>query len=230
MPSSAEVLAQVRLFHDLSASELAAAAARFREDAFAPNAVVFREGDAAVRFWIVKSGQIKIVKYGEGGKEIVLEVVPPGEVFGGAAMLMPQQPATAQALAAAVTLSLTLDEYKALLRDFPAVAVRVIEMLGERMMGVIRMRMLVSERVERRIAHILLKLAAKFGEETVDGWLISTSLTREDIAELSDTTIETAIRTMSRFSKDGLVKTLRGGYVVILDRRRLQALSEGRPS
>ena len=145
-------------------------------------------------------------------------------------MLMPQQPATAQALAAAVTLSLTLDEYKALLRDFPAVAVRVIEMLGERMMGVIRMRMLVSERVERRIAHILLKLAAKFGEETVDGWLISTSLTREDIAELSDTTIETAIRTMSRFSKDGLVKTLRGGYVVILDRRRLQALSEGRPS
>jgi CRP/FNR family transcriptional regulator len=104
------------------------------------------------------------------------------------------------------------------------VAVRVIEMLGDRLMGVIRMRMMISERVERRIAHILLKLAAKFGEETAEGWVIRTSLTREDIAELADTTVETAIRVMSRFNKGGLVKTLRGGYVVLLDRAALQKI------
>jgi CRP/FNR family transcriptional regulator len=228
MSSSAEVLARVPLLHDLRPAELTSAALRFREDSYAPETILFREGDTASRFWIVKAGQVKIVKYGEGGREIVVEVIPPGEAFGGATMLMPIQPATAQALSDLTTLSLSLDEYKALLRDYPAAAVRVIEMLGERMRGFIRMRAMAGERVERRVAHILLKLATKFGEQTDEGWMIRTSLTREDIAELSDTTVETAIRVMSRLNKEGLVKTLRGGYVVIRDRRRLQEISEGR--
>jgi CRP-like cAMP-binding protein len=225
MPAPTDVLARVPLFADLLPAELAAAAARFRVDAYAPDATLFHEGDAAARFYIVRDGQVKIVKYGEAGKEIVIEVISTGEIFGGAAMLMPQQPATARALSECAILSLTLDEYKQLLRDFPAVAVRVIEMLGDRLMGVIRMRMMISERVERRIAHILLKLAVKFGEETGEGWIIRTSLTREDIAEFSDTTAETAIRVISRFNKEGWVKTLRGGYVVILDRAALQKIA-----
>ncbi|MBI3764357.1 MAG: Crp/Fnr family transcriptional regulator [Chloroflexi bacterium] len=222
MPSNADVLARVPLFRDLSPTDLTAIAPRFREDHFPRDAYIFYEADPAERFWVVKDGQVKIVKNGEGGKEIVIEVIPPGEMFGGAAMLMTHQPATAQALAPATALSLSRDEYKRLLRDYPPVSVRVIEMLGERLLGVIRMRMMISERVERRIAHILLKLASKFGEETGEGWAIQASLSRQDIADLADTTIETAIRVMSRFRKDGLVKTLRGGYVVIVDREALR--------
>jgi CRP/FNR family transcriptional regulator len=221
MTANAAVLAQVPLFRDLTPTELESAAARFREDHFPRDAYVFREGDPAARFWVVRDGQIKIIKYGEGGRELVIEVIPPGEVFGGAAMLMPSQPATAQALADTITLSLTVDEYRRLLHDYPAIGVRVIEMLSQRMLGVIRMRALAGERVERRIAHILLKLADKFGEETRAGLVIRASLARQDIAELADTTVETAIRVMSKFSKAGWVKTLRGGYVVILDREAL---------
>ena len=227
MPSNADVLGQVPLFRDLGRSELAVILPRFREDRFDRDAYIFHETDPAARFWVVKDGQVKIVKHGEGGKEMVIEVIPPGEVFGGAAMLMSQQPATAQALSDAATLSLSVDEYRRLLRDYPAVGVRVIEMLGDRLLGVIRMRMMISERVERRIAHILLKLASKFGQETEAGWMIATSLSRQDIAELADTTIETAIRVMSVFRKQGLVKTLSGGYVVILDREALRQIGGG---
>jgi CRP-like cAMP-binding protein len=227
MSSNAEVLAQVPLLRDLTPSELAALAPRFREDHFERGAYIFREGDPALRFWAVKDGQVKIVKYGEGGKEIVIEVIPPGEVFGSAAMLMAVQPATAQALSAAATLSLAVDEYRRLLRDYPAVGVRVIEMLGERLLGVIRMRMMISERVERRIAHILLKMASKCGTQTKAGLTIGLSLSRQDIAELADTTTETAIRVMSRFSKEGWVKTLPGGYVVILSQEALERISGG---
>ena len=227
MPSHADTLARVPLFRDLTPAQLAEAALRFREDRFARDAYIFHEGDPAERFWAVRDGQVKIVKHGEGGREIVIEVIPPGEIFGGAAMLMTHQPATAQGLSDAATLSLAVDEYKRLLHDYPAVGVRVIEMLGERLLGVVRMRAMASERVERRVAHVLLKLASKFGEERADGWAIGASLSRQDIAELSDTTLETAIRVMSKFSKEGWVKTLRGGYVVILDRETLRRAGGG---
>lgn len=227
MPSHADTLAGVPLFRDLTPAQLAEAASRFREDRFIRDAYIFHEGDPADRFWVVRDGQVKIVKHGEGGREIVIEVIPPGEVFGGAAMLMTHQPATAQGLSGAATLSVAVDEYKRLLREYPAVGVRVIEMMGERLLGVVRMRAMASERVERRVAHVLLKLASKFGEERADGWAIGASLSRQDIAELSDTTLETAIRVMSKFNKEGLVKTLRGGYVVILDRETLRRAGGG---
>ncbi len=225
MASRAETLACVPMFRALSPGELEAVAAGFREDRFAGDAPIFHEGDPSARFWVVGEGQVKIVKYSEGGKEIVVEVISPGEVFGGATMLIPLQPATAIALSDVAALSLPLADYKRLLSEHPAVAVQVIAMLGERMQGFIRMRALAGERVERRVAYILLKLAHKCGEKTEAGWVIRAGLTRQDIAELSDTTVETAIRVMSRLSKEGIVKTLRGGYVVILDREALQKLT-----
>lgn len=227
MASIEETLAHVPLFHDLSPTEIANAAAHFRGDHFRRDEYLFHEGDVAARFWVVREGQVKIVKHGEGGKEIVIEVIPPGEMFGGAAMLMPRQPATAQAMSDVETLSLSVEEYKLLLRQFPAVAVRVIEMLGERLLGVIRMRAMATERVERRVAHVLLKLASKFGEPHTDGMAIAASLTRQDIAELADTTVETSIRVMSRLSKEGIVQTLSGGIVVIKDEPALRHIAGG---
>lgn len=226
MLSTPDLLAQIGLFQGLSTTDFAMLAARFNESRFEREAFIFYEGDEATRFWVVKEGQVKIVKYGESGKEIVLEVIPPGEVFGGGTMLMSKQPATAQALSAVVALSLPLEAYKRLLRDYPDVGVRVIETLGDRLLGVIRMRAMASERAERRIAHILLKLADKFGEQTPDGLVINAHLSRQDIAELSDTTIETAIRVMSKLRGEGLVKTLRGGYVVIVNLQKFRDLGE----
>jgi CRP/FNR family transcriptional regulator len=224
MISTADILAQIPLFRDLGMADLAAIAPWFGEDRFKRDDFIFHEGDPAARFWVVKDGQVKIVKYGEPGKEIVIEVIPAGEVFGGATMLMPRQPATARAMSDVTVLSLSVDEYRRLLQNYPAVAVRVVEALGDRMLGVIQMRAMATERTERRIAHILLKLASKFGEDTAEGCLIRTRLSRLDIAELSDTTLETAIRVMSKLRRQGLVKTLRGGYVVIIDREALQRL------
>src|SRR5512139_3451985 len=102
-----EPLARVSLFSDLTPAQLGALASWFREDTFPADATILHEGDDAERFWVVKDGQVKIVRFGTGGREVVIEVIPPGEVFGGAAMLMPQHPATAQALSDATTLSLS---------------------------------------------------------------------------------------------------------------------------
>lgn len=219
------LLGHIPLFCDLPPGALAAIGPWFREDSYARDAYIFHEDDPASRLWVVAAGQVKIVKYLEAGKEAVVEVVSPGELFGGAAMLMPFQPATAQALSDTGTLSLSVQDYRRLLHEYPAVAVRVIEMLGGRLLGVIGMRIKISERVERRIAHVLLKVAAKCGEETAAGCRISVSLSRQDLAELADTTPESAIRVMSKLTRSGLVETLPGGFIVLCDREGLAAIS-----
>lgn len=221
-----QLLAQVALFRDLTLAQLTAITPWFRLDTFQANEPIFHEGDEANRFWVVREGEVKIVRYALGGREVVIEVIPAGEVFGGSVLLMPIHPATAVALSRTATLSLSIEQYHNLLNEYGAVGVRVIEILGERLLSVIHMRTLAADRVERRMAHILLKMASKSGVKTPEGIKINLSLTRQDLADLADTTLETAIRTMSVFRKNGLVRTLRGGYVVILDENRLRQRRE----
>ncbi|HRE25053.1 MAG TPA: helix-turn-helix domain-containing protein, partial [Anaerolineales bacterium] len=80
--------------------------------------------------------------------------------------------------------------------------------------------------VERRLAFVLLKIAGQFSEPIEDGRRITLSLTRQDIASFSGTTLETAIRTLSRFKNESLVRTERGGHIVLLDEKRLRELAQ----
>lgn len=226
LAENVSILQKVPFFRDLMPDQLADIAEWVRSDAFVPDETIFFEGDEGARFWVVKQGQVKIVKYGKEGREIVIEVIPPGEIFGGATMLMPLHPATAQALTECVTLSLSVEQYRDVLNRYPPVGIRVIEALGERMLSVVRMRVLANRRVERRLAHILLKMAGKCGVDHEEGLMLSLSMTRQDLADFADTTLETAIRTMSGFRKKSIVKTLRGGYIVLRDLDALRELAE----
>jgi CRP/FNR family transcriptional regulator, nitrogen oxide reductase regulator len=81
--------------------------------------------------------------------------------------------------------------------------------------------------VEYRIAHLLLKLADRIGEEaTADGITIPIVLSRQDIADLVGTTVETAIRVMSRWRKMGIVVNDKKG-IIIRDRETLEDLAAG---
>ena len=222
-----ETLRRVPLLSNLTNDQIATVADRFRADTFAPDAIVFLEGDPADRLWVVQAGQIKIVKHKSDGQENLLEVIMPGEVFGGAAILFPAHPATAVAMNETQTLSLERAEFLNLLRRCPEVALHIIDTLGERLRAAMKMRALAPERVEVRLANILLKLARKIGAPVDEGLRIDISLSRQDLADMAGTTIETTIRIMSRFRKEGLVHTEPGGYIVITDRARLQHLSEG---
>ena len=220
-------LQHVPLFAPLSAEQIASFAEKFRFSTFPQNTVVFVEGDPADRLWVVQDGQIKIIKYTAEGQETLLEVIVPGEMFGGAGILFPVHPASAVAMTDATTLSLERDAFIQLLHEFPAVALRIINLLGERLHAAMNMRALSIEHVDTRLAHILLKLADKIGTPTGAGTRISMPLSRRDLAEMAGTTTETAIRIMSKFRKEDLVRTEPGGYIVILDSDRLAVLAEG---
>ncbi len=222
-----DVLRQVPLFASLTIDQIAAVADRFHTRTFAPDTIIFLEGDPADRLWVVQAGQVKIVKTTSEGQENLLEAITTGEMFGGAAILFPVHPATAVAMTETTTLSLERDPFLQLIRQYPDIALRIIALLGERLRAAMKMRALSTERVEVRLASILLKLCDKVGQQTDEGIRIRMSLSRQDLADMSGTTIETAIRMMSRFRKEGLARTEPGGYIVVTDCDRLKRLSEG---
>ncbi len=222
-----EVLRQVPLFASLTIDQIAAAADWFRVENFDQDAMIFLEGDSADRLWVVATGQVKIVKHTSDGQENLLEVITPGEMFGGAGLLLSVHPATAVAMTPTTTLSIERGPYLHLIRQYPDIALRIIYLLGERLQAAMKMRALAVERVDVRLANILLKLCDKAGAVTDEGMRINLPLSRQDLADMAGTTIETAIRVMSRFRKDGLVHTEPGGYIVVLDHEHLRLLSEG---
>src|SRR5512136_1248509 len=175
-----EVLRQVPLFASLTNEQIATMADRFHADSFAQDTIIFLEGDSADRLWVVQSGQVKIVKYTSDGQENLLEVITPGEMFGGAGILFPIHPATAVAMTDTLTLSLEREAYLRLIRQYPDIALRIIALLGDRLQAAMKMRALSTERVDVRLANILLKLGDKVGERTGEGIRINLPLTRQD--------------------------------------------------
>jgi CRP/FNR family transcriptional regulator len=217
---------RVPLLAEMPEAERRALLPDCRLDTFGAPQDIFRQGETADRLWIVSEGEVKIVRHDEGGREVILEVIHPGEVFGGAAIFLPEHPATARPLTPSVaTVSLPREAYARALAASPATALKIIRMLGLRLHSTLKMNQLAGERVERRMAFILLKMAGVCGLPDPAGTALSVALTRQDLADMAGTTIETAIRMMSRFQAEGLVQTRRGGQLVLLDEERLKAIA-----
>jgi CRP-like cAMP-binding protein len=223
MPVSiVDLLQRLPLFADLPEHALAALADQSQVSHFEREAVIFYQNDACDRVWIARQGRVKIVHHEEDGREVILEIISPGEAFGGAVLFMPYHPATAKAMEDVETVSLPSELYAQFLSKHPPAAVKLIRMLGVRLHSMMGLHILAGERVERRMAHILLKLADRVGRADPDGVLITIALSRQDLADMAGTTLETAIRTMSRFRAQGLIETRRGGYLLITDLEKLR--------
>lgn len=117
-------------------------------------------------------------------------------------------------------------DYHALLTRYPPLAVEVIELLRQRLAEAYQIiRGLAAERVEARMARVLFKLAEKTGTPAADGIRLGVHLTRQDLADMVGCTLETGIRVLSRWQKEGLIKT-EEGLITILDRAGLQRVLE----
>ena len=220
------LLRQLPILVDLPEPELEALARQVSFRNYARDEEIFYQGDPADRIWWVHTGQVKIVFHDQAGREVILEIISPGEAFGGAVMFFPNQPATAKALEEASIANFPSDLYARFLLNHPPVTLKLLRMLGARHLSMINMQILAGERVERRMAHILYKLATRVGRCDTDGTLITIPLSRQDLADMACTTLETAIRTTSRFKREGLISTRRGGYILVTDLEKLKKMTE----
>ncbi len=220
----AAFLGRAALFRELGPAERREIQALFSEQRVERDEFIFQEGDPAAFIYVVVEGKVKIVKQAPNGKEMILEVFAPPEVFGGATLLLEHHPASAVAMEPSLLLRLARPHYRALLRSVPALALLIIERLAERLQQAHQaIRDLAIERAEARVGRLLFKLADKVGIPTAGGTRLGLQLTRQEVADMVGCTLETAIRILSRWQKEGLIKT-EEGVITILDRREIERL------
>jgi CRP-like cAMP-binding protein len=226
------LLAQSALFASLPEGERWAVEGQLVRRVFERGEYLFFEGEPAEWLVFVAQGRVKMIKHSESGRETILATFGPGQIVGEVGVLVGDAyPATAQALEPTNTLGLRRAEYVDLVRGHPDLAWALIEELGRRLQRAHEtIRSLAVEKVERRVARALLRMANTAGERLEDAGApgavrITVPLSRQDIADMAGTVIETAIRTMSKFQKQGLIET-RDGRIVLLHPHKLVAIAE----
>lgn len=219
-------LKKIEMFKNLSADELKELEPYLVSEKHKKKETIFSEGDPPEWFYIVKSGKVKITKLSHEGKEIILEVISPYDIFGGVAVIRGfSYPANAVAMEDVEVLKISRKNLMRLVDRFPNLMYCMALQLGDRMKSSYdSLKNIALERVEARIAALLLKLSGKVGVEIREGLLIDMRLTKQDVADMVGTTVETSIRTFSKFKKQGLV-TDRDGKFVIRNREGLAAYS-----
>ena len=225
---AAEFLKGRAVFAALPAREIEGLRALVREETYHPRDYVFMEGDASAWFCIVKSGRVKIVRHSKTGKDVVLEILGPGEVFGGVAVIEGRPyPAAAQAIEPSVVVKLPRDAIVALTERYPAVVKELALTIGRRLrVAHDSVKALAVDPVEARLAATLLRLAEREGTRGPRGLTLPFHLTRQSLADMTGTTVETAIRVVSRWLKDGLVLD-DGGRLVLRDVSALRERATG---
>ncbi len=177
----------------------------------------FMQGDPAGQAYVLLSGRVKMQQVTSNGQQITLRLVTPGQPFGGIALLHPEAgyPATALAAENSLAAAWSTESLRNLAAQEPSIAFNAMQL----MYGYIqelqtRQQALVAGRVEQRIARILLKLASEAGKKAQEGILIDIPLTRQDIAEMSGTTLFTVSRTLNEWERQGLLQIGRERVVI----------------
>ncbi|MEO5359670.1 MAG: Crp/Fnr family transcriptional regulator [Nitrospirota bacterium] len=175
--------------------------------------MVFSEGDRSDWLYIVSTGKVKITRQSQDGKELILEIIQPNELFGAVAAFKGfPYPANAVAMESSTVFKIARKDLLKIIDRFPSVMFSIASMLGDRMRNSHdTLKNIALERVESRIASLLLKLALK---SSPDALHIDFKLTKQDIADMAGTTVETSIRTISKFKRLGLISENKGLFVI----------------
>jgi len=211
-----EILKKSAIFSSLKDDELKSISELFEVLEFNNNETVFHEGDSSDKFYILAKGNVKIMKHSVMGKDIILELMSSGDVFGGVAVLDNKPyPASAQTMETSSVIRISRQKLFQIMEEYPILKLEIVKYFSDKLRDAHEMlKNIATERVERRIGSLLLKLSEKVGVDD-DGYRkIDFPLTRQEISEMVGTTVETCIRTISKFQKQGMVKSS-GGRIMI---------------
>jgi CRP-like cAMP-binding protein len=211
-----DLLASAELIGDLAAEERAALWTAARRGAAPRGSVLFAAGDEARHLYLIVSGRIKLLRGNSEGQEVIVRLIGSGEVLGGVALLpRSTYPATAVALDDADMAVWSREALAPLLEQYPRLTTAILAVVTRRM-GEVQSQLqdVATERVARRVARALLRLANQLGRKEDGGILIDLPLSRQTLAELTGTTLFTVSRLLSAWEAEGLVEVGRERVVI----------------
>ncbi|GIX48534.1 MAG: Crp/Fnr family transcriptional regulator [Candidatus Tectimicrobiota bacterium] len=230
LPVPPDFLQQVRFFQGLSEAEAAAVLDAAWPRRVARDGFFFHQHDTATTLYVLRQGQVKLSQLTPEGHQVLLRYVGPGEMFGGIAVLAQSAyPVSAQAVEDSLALAWDGERMARLMERYPRLALNALRLVAARFRELQdRYRELATERVERRVARALLRLARHRGRKVPAGVLIDLPLSRQDLAELTGTTLYTVSRLLSRWDQQGLLHAGRE-RVLIRTPHELERIAEDLP-
>jgi len=220
-------LGMAPFFRGLSVDELTTVEKKFSAAHFTAGDIIYYQGEHAAMLRVVVHGAVKLVRHTSEGKDVLLDMLQPGEYFGNlSASGNDSYSETAQALTDVCILSIRMSNFRLLLDDYSGVAQSVLNITADRLQTSQRqIQHLSTLPVKNRMAHILVMLCDKFGEDNKHGKLLQLPLSRKDLADMAGTSTATASRIMSQFQGEGLITSGRQ-WVAINDSDGLKELAE----
>lgn len=227
LPDATRRVAQVPLFRGVSPDVLARIVGLGQTKSVAAGAFFFNEGEPAEEFFVLTDGRVKLTQLTPEGHQTVLHMLGTGDAFGGAgAFGDTTYPISAEAVEASTALSWTSATMRHLLETEQTIALNALRFVSGRLHDLQRRyRQLTTERVERRVARALLRLVRDAGRRVDAGIEISFPVSRQDIAEMTGTTLYTVSRLLSSWEAQGIVH---GGrqHIVLTKPHALVAIAE----
>jgi CRP/FNR family transcriptional regulator len=222
----ASLLRQATIFRRLSPPDLQRLASVASVRTYDKGALLFSEGDPSDQLYTVVNGRVKVFKTTARGTDVILEIFGPGDPVGAVAVYESRPyPASASALDPTTCVLISRQAFFSLLETYPTMVRGLLTGLTHRLVELTsRLAELSGGRVEARLARFFLKLATDMGQARPEGTFIPLALSRQELADMIGTTIETAIRIMSRWGKENLVRTEKDGFLVA-DRTALEAIA-----
>jgi len=216
MASVVDLLRSSTLYRNLSAEDQKRLAAVSLARSYEKGQTIFAEGDQPAFLFTIASGRVKVVKTIPSGKDIILEIFGPGDPVGAVVAYEGKPyPASAVALEHVECILVRRAEFFALFEGHPSFVRGFLTGMAQRIVELTRrIPEVAGGRVETRFASLFLKLADRVGRPQDGGRFVPLPLSRRELADLTGTTIETAIRIMSRWGKEGIVSTERDGFFV----------------
>jgi CRP-like cAMP-binding protein len=209
-------LHQVSVFQNATDEDLRLIAQGAIERSIEEGEFFFFQGDPADYLYILISGRAKLTQMNAGGQQVNLRTINEWQMFGalGAVREHALYPASAQAIEQSTALAIRSDYFHELLRTRPYLSFDLMKLMTSYIQEMQeRYRELATEKVERRLARTLLRLTAQMGVKNADGG-IELSFSRQDLAEMSGTTLFSASRILSEWEKRGLVESGRERVVI----------------
>lgn len=203
-----QYLQSVGIFSGMSPDELTALSSRMQSREYPVGAVIVGQEDAGEALYVLTEGRVKVVLYGDGGREAILSILRSGEFFGEMSLL-DNEPRSANVIALEPTRALVL-EREAFVRyvtTSPSGALAILAELSRRLRSADRIiGSLALLDVYGRVARTIQELARKDGRRTDEGILIEERPTQQEIASMVGTSRETVSRALNDFARRGLIE------------------------
>lgn len=221
----ATAMQQFPVFATLSASEFKEVTSAAHEKLLPRRETIYNEGDPIREVFLLTAGCVKVTQLGPNGQEVILRLHGPSELIGAQGLSAGKlHLATARAIQTSTALVWEASVFESISDRIPSLRRNTARILGERLQEMEeRFREISTQKVASRLSHQLIRLLNQLGRGTDHP--VEIGLSREELAQLTGTTLFTVSRLLSQWEKQGIISSRREA-VVVCNVEALAALSE----